>query len=308
MDLRDSFTDAVGRTPLLKLRKASELTGCTILGKAEFLNPGGSVKDRAAKYIVLDAEERGVLRKGGVIVEGTAGNTGIGLALVGRALGVQVVTVMPARYSPEKADLARALGAEVDLVAGERAGMRECIERARRLAAERGGLVLDQFQNAANPAIHELTTGPELWAHCEGRVDAVVLGVGTGGTFTGVTRFLRARSPNVMAFAVESQGSVLGGKVPRPTRVEGIGNLFVPGTFDRSLAEEIIAVDDDDAFATARELARCDGILAGPSSGAIVHAALRLASRLGPGRRVATLVADGGERYCSRGLYAPTRD
>jgi cysteine synthase len=279
----------------------------TVLAKLEGRNPGGSVKDRIALGMILDAKATGRLAPGATLVEPTAGNTGIGLALVGRALLHRVVLVMPARYSTEKRTLAQALGAEIVTVPGEAAGMRECLEDASRIARERDAVQLNQFENPANPAVHELTTGPEIWEQSGGRLDAVVLGVGTGGTFTGVVRHLRRRRPDLLAYAVESQGSVLGGRTPRPTRVEGIGNTFLPATFDGSLATEVLAVSDEDAFRTARDLARCEGIFSGASGGAIVFAALEVARRLGPGRRVATLVPDGGERYWSKGLYLEAR-
>jgi cysteine synthase len=293
----------IGRTPVVELgRLATSAPRAQVVAKLECRNPGGSVKDRIAVAMILDARERGALAAGGSIVEATAGNTGIGLALVGRALGHEVVLVMPARYSAEKRRLCRALGARVVELQGDAVGMPECREEARRIARTEGAVLVDQFANEANPRAHEETTGPELWEQCAGLLDAVVIGVGTGGTFTGVVRALRRHRPDLPAYAVESQGSVLGGGAPGPTRVEGIGSRFLPAPLDRSLVTAFLTVRDEDAFATARALAREDGLLAGPSGGAIVFGALEIARRLGPRRRVATLVPDAAERYCSQGL------
>jgi len=293
----------VGHTPVVQLcRLAADVPRAQVLAKLECRNPGGSVKDRIALAMMLDARQRGVLAAGGAIVEPTAGNTGIGLALVGRALGHEVILVMPARYSAEKRRLCRALGARLVEVPGETVGMRECRAEARRIAETEGAVLLDQFTNPANPRAHEETTGPELWEQCAGRLDAVVIGVGTGGTFTGVVRALRRRLPGLAAYAVESQGSVLGGGPAGKTRVEGIGSQFVPDTLDLSLVTGFLTVRDEDAFATARRLACEEGLLAGPSGGAIVFGALEVARRLGPGCRVATLVPDAAERYGSQGL------
>lgn len=301
--LGDSACATIGRTPSVRVaRLGADEPRAEILAKLESRNPGGSLKDRTALGMVLDARASGRLAPGRPIVEPTAGNTGIGLALVGRALGHEVHLVMPERYSSEKRMLCAALGARVVTVAGPCVAMPECIERARELERELDAVMLDQFANPANPAIHELTTGPELWAQC-GRIDALVAGVGTGGTLTGVVRFLRRHLGDLEVHAVESQGSVLGGRTPRATRVEGIGSLFEPRTLDRSCVTGVISVDDDAAFAMARELARSEGLLAGASSGAIAHAAVQVARRLGPGRRVAMLLPDGGDRYWSKGLY-----
>jgi cysteine synthase len=298
----DAACATIGRTPTIRLaRLGGAEPRAELLAKLESRNPGGSIKDRTALGLVLDAHSRGI-GPSVPLVEATAGNTGIGLALVGRAFGHDVVLVMPERYSSEKRTLCQALGARVVSVPGATVGMPQCIARAREVAEELGGVVLDQFANPANAAIHELTTGPELWEQA-GAVDALVIGVGTGGTLSGVARYLRRRLPDLEVHAVESQGSVLGGREPRATRVEGIGSLFEPPNFDRSLVTSVITVEDEDAFRAARELASCEGLLAGASSGAIAHAALQVARRLGPGRRVATLLPDGGDRYISKGLY-----
>ena len=306
-DLRsDPVLGLIGETPLVELaRLCSDVPRATLLAKLENRNPGGSVKDRPALAMIVAAHESGRLRPGQTLVEATAGNTGIGLALVGARLGHPVVVVMPERYSEEKRRLCLALGARVVSLPGANAGMTECRAEAERLAREEDAIVLDQFANPANPAVHEETTGPELWRQCGGRLDGLVIGVGTGGTFTGLARYLRRQRPELLCVAVESTASTLSGDSYRPSRIEGIGNLFDPPTLDRSLIDEWIRVEDEPAFATARALAAEEGLLAGGSSGAVVHAALSVARRLGPGKRLATLIADGGERYCSQGLYDP---
>jgi len=274
-----------------------------VYAKLEFLNPGGSVKDRTALGMILDAEERGVLKPGATIIEPTAGNTGIGLALIGARRGYRVMLVVPDRYSSEKLSLMRALGAEVVLTPGARR-MEGAIERARELVAQiPGSFMPQQFENAANPGYHYKTTGKELYRQLEGRIDAAVIGAGTGGTLTGVSRFLKERNPGVLTVLVEPIGSVFAGGAPGEYRIEGIGNTFVPATLDRKLVDEMVGVSDDDAFRTVRELARREGLLVGSSSGACVWAALGVARRLGKGKRVVTVLADGGERYLSKGLY-----
>lgn len=299
-----SVCHLIGRTPALELQRfGSEGPRATLIAKLESRNPGGSVKDRTALGLVLDAEVRGVLKPGGRVVEATAGNTGIGLALVGRAFGHEVILVMPDRYSSEKRKLCAALGARVVALPGPTTGMRECLEEARAIAEREDAVHLDQFANPANAAIHELTTAREMEEQAGGELDAVVLGVGTGGTFTGVVRALRRRWPRIEAHAVESQGSMIGGGPAVPTKVEGIGNSFLPDALDLSLATSMRRVDDDSAYAAARALASSEGLLAGASSGAVLHAALEVARSLGPGRRVMTLLPDGGDRYWSKGLY-----
>lgn len=302
--LASSVLDLVGNTPCIALNAlGGPPPRATLLAKLEGRNPGGSVKDRTALGMVLAARASGDLAPGQALVEPTAGNTGIGLALVGRALGHAVTLVMPERYSSEKRCLARTLGARVVLVPGDGAGMRECIERSLVLAEAEGSVLLNQFRSPANPAIHEVSTGPELLAQCGGSLDAIVIGVGTGGTLTGVARCLRRALPHLLVIGVESQNSVVGGRAPLPSRIEGIGSSFVPETLDVTLLDEVIATPDDEAFAMARRAAAEEGLLCGPSGGAILHAALEIARRLGPGRRVATLVPDGSERYWSRGLH-----
>jgi cysteine synthase A len=287
---------------LARLERLAAADSAEVWAKLETMNPGGSVKDRAALGIVLDAERRGVLKPGGTIVEATAGNTGVGLALIGIQRGYRVKLFVPEGFAEEKCILMRGLGAEVERTPeGEMMG--GAIKRA--LAFEEatpGAFAALQFENPANADFHEETTAEEIWEQMEGRVDAVVIGVGSAGTFTGIARFVKKKRPEVLTVAVETQGSVLQGGEPGPHKVEGIGVSFVPGNFDRSVTDRVIMVNDDDAFATVRQLARVEGVLAGSSSGANVFAALKVAKELGPGKRVITVVPDSAERYLSKGI------
>lgn len=299
----ESIVDLIGKTPMLRLRRVVPEGAADVFAKLEYLNPGLSVKDRPALGMILDAEERGLLRPGATIVEPTAGNTGIGLALVGRARGYRVVLVVPDGYSQEKRDLMAALGGEVVLVPMAE-GMQAAIARAEEIAASTpGAFVPQQFVNRANPDFHERTTAAEIYEQMEGRVDAVVIGCGSGGTFTGVARYLRERIPGVACYAVESEGSVIGGGEYRPHRMEGIGGSFVPDNFERSICRELIVASDRDAFDMVRRLARDEGVLAGGSGGGNVWAAVEVAKRLGPGKRVVTMVPDSSERYMSKGIF-----
>ena len=274
-----------------------------LFAKLEFLNPGGSVKDRAALGIVLDGERRGALRPGMTIVEATAGNTGVGLALAGINRGYRVVLYVPEGFAEEKCVLMRAFGATV-IRTPESEGIRGAIRQAHALAdSDPACFLAMQFENQANPLFHEETTARELWEQVDGRLDAFVAGVGTGGTFTGVARFLKQRSPHTVTVAVETEGSVLQGGTPGRHRVEGIGVSFIPETFQGVYADEIVRVSDADAFTMVRRLAAEEGVLAGSSAGAAVHAALAVAERLGPGKRVATLIPDSAERYLSQDIY-----
>lgn len=304
-DLRvsDNILDLIGRTPMLRLGRLVAAGSAEVWAKLEFLNPGGSVKDRAALGIVLDAESRGALRPGMTIVEATAGNTGVGLALAGVNRGYGVVLYVPEGYAEEKCTLMRAFGAEV-IRTPEAEGIRGAIEQAEaRVASDEMTFAAMQFDNRANPVFHHDTTGAELWEQMEGRVDAFVAGCGTGGTFSGVARYLKERCPGVLTVAVESQGSVLQGGEPGPHKVEGIGASFVPGTFDYDVADEIASVTDTDAFRMVQRLAREEGVLGGSSAGAAVFAALAVAQRLGAGKRVATIVPDSAERYLSKKIF-----
>ncbi len=299
----EDITALMGQTPMLHLRRVARPEWAAVYAKLEFLNPGGSVKDRAALVMILDAERRGILKPGSTIVEATAGNTGVGLALVGVNRGYRVVLFVPEGFAEEKCILMRGFGATV-IRTPETEGMRGAIAQARDLAKDDPNVFAAlQFENQANPQFHHDTTAVEIWEQMEGCVDGFVAGIGTGGTFSGVARFLKERNPDVLTVAVETQGSVLQGGEPGPHKVEGIGVSFVPGTFDRAVTDEIAMVMDEDAFTMVRRLAAEEGLLAGSSSGAIIHAAVAIAKRLGPGKRVATVVADSAERYLSKNIF-----
>ena len=299
----ENITELMGSTPMLRLGRIATPQMASVYAKLEFLNPGGSVKDRAALGMVLDAERRGLLKPGSTIVEATAGNTGVGLALVGVNRGYRVTLFVPEGYAEEKCILMRGFGATV-VRTPESEGMSGAIRSALAMAKEDANVFAAlQFDNQANPQFHYDTTAQELWEQMEGRVDAFVSGVGTGGTFSGVARFLKEQDPAVLTVAVETQGSVLQGGEPGPHKVEGIGVSFIPKTFDREAADEIVQVKDADAFAMVKRLAAEEGVLAGSSSGAIVHAAIEVARRLGPGKRMATIIADSAERYLSKNIF-----
>ena len=288
---------------MLRLRRVARREWAAVYAKLEFLNPGGSVKDRAALGMVLAAEREGKLRPGSTIVEATAGNTGVGLALVGVNRGYKVVLFVPEGFAEEKCVLMRAFGATVERTP-ESEGMSGAIRRALALAKNDSTVFAAlHFENEANPQFHHDTTAAEIWEQMEGSVDAFVAGVGTGGTFSGVARYLKEKSPDVLTVAVETQGSVLQGGEPGPHKVEGIGVSFVPKTFDRDVADEIMKVSDEDAFAMVRRLASEEGVLAGSSAGAMVYAAVEIAKRLGAGKRVATIIPDSAERYLSKKIF-----
>ncbi len=299
----DDITELVGATPLLHLRKIVPPGCAQVFAKLEYLNPGGSIKDRAAVGLIKRAEADGLLRPGGTIIEATAGNTGIGLALIGIARGYRVIVCLPEGFSQEKATLMEALGAEVHRTP-EADGMRGAISLSCELAKNVPDAFLpSQFANPANPDYHYETTAAEIWEQMEGRIDAVVIGVGTGGTFTGVTRYVKERNPKALGIAVETQGSVLGGGPAGKHKVEGIGNSFVPENYDPKLADEVFMVKDPEAFATVKALAAKEGVLAGSSSGANVYAAIEIGKRLGQGKRVVTVIADSAERYLSKDIF-----
>jgi cysteine synthase A len=300
----DDITQLVGETPLLRLKRIVPPGAAEVFAKLEYLNPGGSVKDRAAIGIIERAEQEGRLRPGGTIVEATAGNTGIGLALIGVNRGYQVVLFVPELFSEEKAVIMRALGAEV-IRTPDAEGMAGAIQLAQAFAASHpGAFMASQFDNPANPDYHYETTASEIFDQMEGRINAVVIGVGTAGTITGVARFLKEKLPDVLAVAVETQGSVLGGGKPGKHKVEGIGSSFIPGNFDPSVCDEILMVSDADAFDMVQKLAALEGVLAGSSAGANVFAALQVALRLGSSKRVVTMIPDSAERYLSKKIFA----
>lgn len=303
MRVADRVQDLIGQTPMLRLREPSIPPEAEVYGKLEFLNPGGSIKDRIGLMMIRSAVEDGRLRPGSTIIEPTAGNTGIGLALAAIGAGYRLIFVVPEKFSLEKQELMRALGAEiVHTPTGE--GMAGAIRRAEELAQEiPGAYVPQQFANPANPATHYLTTGPEIFEQTEGRLDAFVAGVGSGGTFTGAARYLKERIPDLVAVAVEPEGSVLKGGVPGSHDTEGIGVEFIPETMDMSLVDRVITVADRDAFAMVKVLARENGLLVGSSSGAAFYAACQVARELGPGARIAVILPDGSDRYLSKNIY-----
>lgn len=299
----ENITELVGFTPMLRLRNLPAAGSAEVFVKLEYLNPGGSVKDRAAIGIIAAAERDGKLKPGGVIVEATAGNTGIGLALIGVSRGYKVALFVPENFSEEKVTIMRALGAEVTRTP-EADGMQGAIDQAKELAARTpNAFMAAQFENPANPDFHYETTAQEIFEQMDGRIDAVTIGSGTAGTFTGVARYLKEKLRQVYTVAVETQGSVLGGGPPGPHKVEGIGASFIPKNFDRSVCDEILMVCDEDAFRTVADLASKEGVLSGSSGGANVFAALRIAKKLGAGKRVVTIIPDSAERYLSKKIF-----
>jgi cysteine synthase A len=299
----ENITDLVGETPMLRLRRITPPQSADVFAKLEYLNPGGSVKDRAAIGIIQSAERNGALRPGGVIVEATAGNTGIGLALIGVNRGYKVALFVPERFSEEKVIIMRALGAEVTRTPDDE-GMLGAIRQAQEYAAKTpGSFMAMQFDNPSNPDYHFQTTAEEIFEQMEGNIDAIVIGSGTAGTFTGVARYMKKKLPHVLTVAVETQGSILGGGPPGKHKVEGIGASFIPKNFDRSVCDEILMVSDDDAFNTVSELAAREGVFSGSSGGANVFASLQVAKRLGAGKRAVTIIPDSAERYLSKKIF-----
>jgi cysteine synthase len=299
----ENITELVGATPMLRLRNIPSVGSADVYVKLEYLNPGGSVKDRAAIGIIAAAERDGQLKPGGVIVEATAGNTGIGLALIGIGRGYKVALFVPEHFSEEKVTIMRALGAEVTRTPDDK-GMQGAIDQARAFAGQTpGSFMAAQFENPANPDFHYETTAQEMFDQMDGRIDAVTVGSGTAGTFTGVARLFKEKLPKVWTVAVETQGSVLGGGKPGQHKVEGIGSSFIPKNFDRSVCDEILMVSDDDAFRTVKELAAKEGVLSGSSGGANVFAAVQIAKKLGAGKRVVTIIPDSAERYLSKKIF-----
>ena len=303
-----SADQLIGKTPLLELVHIEKEEGleAKVLGKLEYFNPAGSVKDRIAKAMIDDAEQKDLLKPGSVIIEPTSGNTGIGLASVAAARGYRIIIVMPETMSVERRQLMKAYGAELVLTEGAK-GMKGAIAKAQELAAQTpDSFIPGQFTNPANPSAHRATTGPEIWNDTDGTVDIFVAGVGTGGTLTGVGEYLKSQNPNVKVVAVEPAGSpVLSKGVAGAHKIQGIGAGFVPDTLNTKIYDEIITVENEDAFATGRELARKEGLLVGISSGAAVWAAAQLAKRPeNQGKRIIVLLPDTGDRYLSTPMFA----
>jgi cysteine synthase len=304
MRVAESVLDLIGQTPLLHISRFAPPPLAGIYAKVEWLNPGGSIKDRAALGMILDAEEKGLLRTGATIIEPTAGNTGIGLALVGVARGYRVILCVPRGFAEEKMKLIQALGGEIEYVPNE-VGMQGAIDRCRELSETiKGSFVPQQFENAANPCFHERSTGREIIEQLNGRIDAVVIGAGTSGTFVGVSRAVRRINKDVLCVLVEPEGSIYGGKPPGPKKVEGIGQRdFIPKIYDASLADEVMMVSDEDVCDAIRKIARLEGLLGGWSTGAAAAASYKIAERLGAGKNVVTVFPDGAERYRSQGIF-----
>lgn len=303
-----SITQLIGGTPLVELKnyEAENKLEAKILAKLEYFNPAGSVKDRIAKAMLDDAEAKGLLKPGATIIEPTSGNTGIGLASVAAARGYKIILTMPETMSVERRNLLKAYGAELVLTDGAK-GMKGAIAKAQELAeATPGSFIPGQFTNPANPAVHRATTGPEIWADTDGKVDIFVAGVGTGGTLTGVGEYLKEQNPNVKIVAVEPAGSpVLSKGVAGPHKIQGIGAGFVPDTLNTKIYDEIIPVENEDAFTTGRAIARKEGVLIGISSGAAVYAATVLAKRPeNKGKTIVALLPDTGDRYLSTPLFS----
>lgn len=308
MAIAKSLTELVGNTPLLELNKFSKAKGLDtpIIAKIEFFNPGGSVKDRIALAMIEDAEAKGLLKPGATIIEPTSGNTGVGLALVSAVKGYHLILTMPETMSIERRNLVKAYGAEVRLTSG-REGMSGAIKAAEELRNSiPGSIILQQFENPANPARHFATTGPEIWSQTEGKIDIFVAGVGTGGTISGIAKYLKGQNPNIKIIAVEpATSAVLSGNPSGPHKIQGIGAGFVPKTYNADVVDEVLPIDNDDAIRTGRELAQQEGLLVGISSGAAAFAAQLVAKRPeNQGKTIVTLLPDTGERYLSTILYA----
>ena len=308
MKIYDKVTDLIGKTPLLKLSRYAQVNGleAEIIGKLEYFNPAGSVKDRIAKAMIDDAEGKGLIKPGAVIIEPTSGNTGIGLASVAAARGYRLIITMPETMSVERRNLLKAYGAELVLTDGSK-GMKGAIAKAQELAEEiPGSFIPSQFTNAANPAVHRITTGPEIWEDTDGKVDIFIAGVGTGGTVSGVGEYLKSKNPDIQVIAVEPADSpVLSKGTAGAHKIQGIGAGFVPDTLNTGIYDEIIAVSNEDAFAAGNALAKQEGLLVGISSGAAVYAASEVARRPeNKGKVIVAILPDTGERYLSTPMFA----
>lgn len=308
MAIAKSLLELVGNTPLLELNKFSKAKGLEtpVVAKIEYFNPGGSVKDRIALAMIEDAEAKGILKPGATIIEPTSGNTGVGLALVSAVKGYHLILTMPETMSAERRNLVKAYGAEVHLTSG-REGMAGAIKTAEQLRNQiPGSVILQQFENPANPAKHFATTGPEIWSQTEGKIDIFVAGVGTGGTISGIAKYLKGQNPNIKVVAIEpATSAVLSGNPSGPHKIQGIGAGFIPNTYNAEVIDEVLPISNDDAIRTGRELAQQEGLLVGISSGAAAFGAQLVANRPeNKGKRVVTLLPDTGERYLSTILYA----
>jgi cysteine synthase A len=304
MTLYKEITELIGKTPLVRLNRLSKPGSATIYGKVEFFNPGGSVKDRICLNMINEAERQGRLKPGGTIVEPTSGNTGIGLALVAAVRGYKLILVMPESMSMERASLLSSYGAQLVLTPAWE-GMKGSIKEAESILAQNPSYFMpDQFSNPANPAMHRMTTAPEIWDAMDGKIDALVAAVGTGGTITGCGEVFKERNPNVKVIAVEPSGSpVLSGGDPGPHKIQGIGAGFIPKVLNRKILDRVITVTDDEAYQTAKQLSKKEGLLVGISAGANVFAAQKVADELGAGKNVITILCDTGERYISIEKY-----
>ncbi len=298
----ESFHDMIGNTPIVKLSQIGKEFSSEIFAKMELLNPAGSVKDRVGKYMIEDAEKKGLLKKGYTIIEGTAGNTGLGIAFAALNKGYRIIFVVPTKFSIEKQQLMKALGAEIINTPRE-LGMQGAVAKAEELKKEiKNSISLGQFTNQSNPKAHYETTGPEIYQDMNGDIDYLVLGAGSGGTFTGVARYLKEKNPSIRAVLADPVGSTIVGGEHADYNIEGIGNDFIAETMDISLVDEVIKINDEEAFAASRELAQKEGILAGTSSGAALAAAKKLAAKV-DGKRIVAVFPDRGDRYFSAGLY-----
>ena len=302
MQYYDSMQALIGHTPLVRLGNIVQKQGVNVFAKLELWNPSGSVKDRTGLYMVNDAEKRGLLKAGGTIVEATAGNTGLGIAFAALNRGYRIIFVVPTKFSAEKQALMRVLGAEVVNTPREK-GMLGAVEKAEEIKAGiPGSISLEQFKNQSNPLAHYETTGREIFESLDGKIDYVVAGAGSGGTYTGILRYLKERNPQIRGILADPVGSTMGGGEHSDYNIEGIGNDFIADTMDMSLVDDVVKVTDDEAFAAARLLAKTEGIVAGSSSGAAMAAVLRLTERVGGGN-IVTVFPDRGDRYFSTGLY-----